>query len=315
MSTTTADSYRSAAALGAPRLPGRHRWLPRIRGLAFILRWVVLAEFLYIFIFPVLYMVTTSIKTLSELHNPSIHWISRSPSLESYRIAMQIMDYWNALWISAWTSVAAAAGQTLVGAMVAYGFARLRFPGRGLLFGFLLFTIVVPGQTIMIPQFMLYHWLDWTNTHTPLFVPAFMSWGVRGGILLIVCRQFFKGLPYELEDAAKVDGAGPFRTFWQIMLPLAKPAVLVVLVFSLTWTWNDAFLPWLVISSSKLMTIPQRLEVFWQLLNRHGGTGGQSPHPNTFMAATTLAVLPMIIMYAVAQRQFTQSIDRTGLVE
>ena len=315
METISVEARGATAPLWRQGVTGIRTWHPRIRGLGAVLRWVVLIEFVYIFIFPVLFMVTTSIKTLSELNNPAINWISRTPSLEGYRTAIPIMGYLDGLRISTWTSVAAALGQTLIGAMIAYGFARVRFPGREVIFAIMLFTIVVPVQTIMIPMFMLYNRLNWTNTHVPLFAPAFLGWGVRGGILLIVYRQFFKGLPYELEDAAKVDGAGPFRTFWQIMLPLAKPAVLVVLVFSLTWTWNDAFLPWLVISSSKLMTIPQRLEVFWQLLNRHGGTGGQSPHPNTFMAATTLAVLPMIIMYAVAQRQFTQSIDRTGLVE
>ena len=305
---------RTAAPL-ASFLERRRRWHFRPRGVGGLLRWVVLLEFVYIFVFPVLFMVTTSIKTLSELNNPAVHWISRNPTLEGYRIAMPIMGYLDGLRISAWTAVASAVGQTLVGAMIAYGFARVRFPGREVLFAFLLFTVVVPGQTIMVPQFMLYNRLKWTNTHMPLFAPGWTGWGVRGGILLIVYRQFFLGLPYELEDAAKVDGAGPFRTFWQIMLPLAKPAILVVLVFSLTWTWNDAFVPWLVISDSKLMTLPQRLEVFFELLNRHSGIGERHLEPNTFMAATTLAIVPLLVMYVFAQRQFTQSIDRTGLVE
>ncbi len=179
------------------------------------------------------------------------------------------------------------------------------------------FQVGVPGHTIMIPQFMLYHKLNWLNTLVPLFVPAFAGWGVRGGILLIVFRQFLRGLPHELEDAACVDGAGPFRTFWQIMLPLAKPALMVVLVFSLTWTWNDSFIPWLVIQNQELMTLPQRLEIFTWLIRSGLGTVGLPTHfePNVFMAATVLAIMPVLVLYVFAQRHFTQSIDRTGLVE
>ncbi len=296
---------------------GRRQWNALPRTLGVTLRWIVLIEFVFVFFFPVLFMFTTSIQTLSEINNPSIRWISRDPTARGYQLALQIMGYFQGLRISVLTSVLAALGQTFVGAMVGYGFARLRFPGRDLIFGFLLFTIVVPGHTIMIPQFMLYHKLNWLNTLFPLFVPAFAGWGVRGGILLIVFRQFLRGLPHELEDAACVDGAGPFRTFWQIMLPLAKPALLVVLVFSLTWTWNDSFVPWLVIRDQELMTLPQRLEIFTWLIRSGLGTVGLPTHfePNVFMAATVLAIMPVLVLYIFAQRHFTQSIDRTGLVE
>ena len=296
---------------------GRRQRIAGFGSLGAILRWIVLIEFVFVFFFPVLFMFTTSIQTLSEINNPSIRWISRDPTARGYELALLIMGYFQGLRISILTSVLAALGQTFVGAMVGYGFARLRFPGRDLLFGFLLFTIVVPGHTIMIPQFMLYHKLNWLNTLVPLFVPAFAGWGVRGGILLIVFRQFLRGLPHELEDAACVDGAGPFRTFWQIMLPLAKPALMVVLVFSLTWTWNDSFVPWLVIQDQELMTLPQRLEIFTWLIRSGLGTVGLPTHfePNVFMAATVLAITPVLVLYIFAQRHFTQSIDRTGLVE
>ena len=246
------------------RFDRRRPWRRLREILAPVLRWLVLSGFLYVFVFPVVFMLTTSIKTLSELNNPSITWISRNPNLQGYRDAFQALGYLDGLRISALTSALAATGQTLMGAAVAYSFARLRFPGRELLFGLLLFSIVVPFQTIMIPQFMLYNRLEWINTLLPLFVPAFFGYGVRQGILLIVYRQFFRGLPYELEDAAYVDGAGPIRTFWQIMLPLAKPAMLVVLLFSLVWTWNDNLVPGLTINDAGLFTLPLRLQVFSQ---------------------------------------------------
>ena len=306
------DTRSSMPMRSGQRTTASRRWRHSLGTVGEVARWVILIEFVYVFLFPLLYMLTTSVKTLSDLNNPSVHWLPRTPTLEGYRVAIPVMEYLVGLRISTWTSVVAALGQTLVGALVAYSFARVRFPGRNALFAFMLFTIVVPPQTIMIPLFLVYNRLEWTNTHFPLVAPAFMGWGVRGGILLIVYRQFFRGLPYELDDAARADGAGPFRTFWQIMLPLAKPAVLVVLVFSLTWTWNDAFVPWLAISSREIMTLPQRLEEFYWLMNR-----SQQRHlePNVYMAACLLAVLPVLLVYVIAQRHFTQSIDRTGLVE
>ena len=306
------EELRSRGARTGSRRGASRSWRPRLKVAGTILRWVVLIEFVYVFTFPLIYMVTTSIKTLSDLNNPSVHWIPPSPTLEWYGVAMDIIDYVNGLKISAWTSVAAAVGQTLVGSMVAYGFARVRFPGRGALFAFLLFTVIVPMPTIMIPQFMLYSKIKWTNTYAALFVPAFLGWGVRGGILLIVYRQFLRGLPYELEDAARVDGAGHFRTFGQVILPLSRPAVLVVFVFSLTWTWNDEFVPWLVINDRRFMTLTQRVQACFHHLLVFDQV---FIPPSVHMAAITLLVVPVLVLYIFAQRHFTQSIDRTGLVE
>ena len=303
------------------RIAGRMRlgrlWRSVGRIPSIVLRWLALCTFAYVFLFPVIFMFTMSIKTVTELNDPSIRWISRSPTLEGYRTALTVLEYLDSLRISAFTSVVAALGQTLVGAMVAYSAARLRFPGRNLLFGILLFTVIVPVQTIMVPQFMLYTRLKVINTYWPLIVPPFLGYGVRGGILLIVYRQFFRGLPYELEDAAYVDGAGALRTFWQIMLPLAKPAILVVLVFSLVWTWNDTYLPRMIINERPLYTLPQRMQEFAEILNARIPAQRSSTRldENTFMAGVVLTVLPMLAMYIFAQRYFTQSIDRTGLVE
>ena len=317
MSTT--DAVRRSRA--GVRREGRARFsrvgrLAR-RSLPAILRWLVLAEFAYALLFPMVFMFSTSIKPVSELSNPAVNWIPHHPTIEGYRIALVVVDYFKAVGVSAATSLAAAVGQTAVGAMIAYGLARLRFPGRNMLYGILLFTIIVPLGTIFIPQFIFYSKLQLTDTYIPIVLPAFLGWGVRGGILLVVYRQFFLGLPYELEDAAYADGAGPFRTFWRIMLPLAKPATLVVFLFSFVWTWNDTFIPSIVLRNAELFTLPQRLTAFGTLLSlRSQMVLSDMPiAENTFMAAVALAIAPMLLLYMVAQRYFTQSIDRTGLVE
>ena len=311
MEVTGAEQRPAAGLWQRKRASGHSRWRSVGAALRTVLRWIVLVEFVYVFLFPVIYILATAIKTPTDLNNPLVRWIPPNPTLEGVRVAAEMMDYLAGLRISAWTTTLAAIGQTLIGAMVAYGFARLRFPGRELLFAFLLFTVVVPLPTIMVPQFMLYSKLKWTDTYAPLYVPSFFGWGIRGGILLIIYRQFFRGLPYELEDAARVDGAGPLRTFYEIMLPLAKPAMLVVFVLSLTWTWNDNYIPWMVIRTRVLMTIQQRLEIFYIYKTYYWD---HTPE-NIWMSGVALALLPVLVVYVIAQRHFTQSIDRTGLVE
>ena len=284
------------------------------RHLSTALRWMILLELAYVFMFPMLFMVSTSFKPLIELSNPTVRWIPRNPTADGYVLALEHLNYFRSLPVSIVTSAIAAIGQTLVGAMVGYGFARLPFRGRQFLFGLLLFTIIVPPQMVMIPQFMLYSKLKWMNTYLPLLVPTYLGYGVRGGILLVVYRQFFKGLPYELEDSAAVDGAGPLRIFWQIMLPLAKPAILAVFLFSFVWTWNDSLGPIMALRDQDLYTLPQWMFNMTRLLTSSSFTFYYVGE-NLFMAAVTLTIAPLVLLFLVTQRYFTRSIDRTGLVE
>ena len=279
-----------------------------------ILRWLILLELVYVFLFPMLFMLSTSFKPLIELSNPTVRWIPRNPTADGYVLALEHLNYFRSLPVSIVTSAIAAIGQTLVGAMVGYGFARLPFHGRRLLFGLLLFTIIVPPQMVMIPQFMLYSRLKWMNTYLPLLVPTYLGYGVRGGVLLVVYRQFFKGLPYELEDSAAVDGAGPLRIFWQIMLPLAKPAILAVFLFSFVWTWNDSLGPMMALRDQDLYTLPQWMFNMTRMLTASSFTFFYVGE-NLFMAAVTLTIAPLLLLFLVTQRFFTRSIDRTGLVE
>ena len=279
-----------------------------------ILRWLILLELAYVFLFPVLFMLSTSFKPLIELSNPTVRWIPRNPTADGYVLALEHLNYFRSLPVSIVTSALAAVGQTLVGALVGYGFARLPFRGRRILFGLLLFTIIVPPQMVMIPQFMLFSKLKWMNTYLPLLVPTYLGYGVRGGVLLVVYRQFFKGLPFELEDSAAVDGAGPLRTFWQIMLPLAKPAILVVFLFSFVWTWNDSLGPIMALRDQDLYTLPQWMFNMTSLLTSSSFSYFYLGE-NLFMAAVTLTIAPLLLLFLVTQRYFTRSIDRTGLVE
>ena len=150
------------------------------------------------------------------------------------------------------------------------------FPGRDLLFMFVLFTFIVPPQTIIVPLFILYRELGWIDTFLPFTVPAFFSHGLRGSLLVLIFRQFFKRQPYELEEAAAIDGCSPLRTFAQIMLPLARPALLVVFLFSLVWHWNDYYEPMMYLMKPQNFTVPLRLSILQQGIARaHRRSGGR----------------------------------------
>jgi len=197
--------------------------------------------------------------------------------------------------------------------MVGYGFARFKFPGRDRLFLLVLFAMIVPPHAIIIQLFILVSKLKWLETYWPFLAPSAVGMGLRGALFIFIYRQFFKGMPWELEDAAMIDGAGPLRIFLNVMLPLAQPAILVVFLFSFVWHWNDSLEPSIYLSRPEHFFLPQRLSVVEAALSNlqlrgMWGTG-------TIMSATLLVILPLLVLYLFTQRYFVESIERTGLID
>ncbi|MDX1932945.1 MAG: carbohydrate ABC transporter permease [Capsulimonadales bacterium] len=182
---------------------------------------------------------------------------------------------------------------------VAYGFARLRFKGRDFLFLLLLATMALPGQVTMIPVFALFRWLGWYGTYLPLTVPSFFG----SPFFIFLLTQFFRGIPEELSEAARLDGAGEWRIFFRIILPLSRPAIATCALFQFLATWNDFFGPLLYLNDSSRYTLAYGLQ---QFLSQHGG---QWAH---LMAASVLFTLPIILLFFFAQRTFIQGIATTG---
>jgi multiple sugar transport system permease protein len=209
--------------------------------------------------------------------------------------------------------------QTFACAVVGYGFARFRFPGRDRLFSLVLFAMIVPPHAVIIPLFILFKTLPaptetgtWLNSYWPFLGPAAIGMGLRGALFVFIFRQFFKGMPWELEDAGRIDGAGPFRVFFNIMLPPAQPAIVVVFLFSFVWHWNDSLQPTIYLSDVDKYFIMQRLSAVEAALadmrfRAMWGTG-------VIMTSALLVVLPLLILYVFTQRFFVESIERTGLI-
>lgn len=261
-------------------------------------------------------MASSSFMTIQDFLDPGIYWIPRELYTENIVLAFQSMDYMVGLKNSAQTVLFGTVGQVISCALAGYGFARFRFPGRELLFMLVIFTFIVPPQTIIVPLFILYRELGWIDTFLPFTVPAFFAHGLRGSILLIIFRQFFRRQPYELEEAAYIDGSGPLRTFSLIMLPLAVPSILVTFLFSLVWHWNDYYEPMMYLMKPQNFTVPLRLSILRQGLQQlTGGEAGELFNEPLMMAACFLIVLPPLFLYTLTQRFFVESIERTGLVD
>ena len=190
-------------------------------------------------------------------------------------------------------------GQVLFCSMAAYAFARLRFPGRNVLFGILLSVLMVPPQLFIIPQYQIMSSLGWLNSLQALVVPGLFS---AFGVFLL--RQFFLGLPKELEEAAAIDGAGPVRIYWSIVLPLARPGLVALALLVLLWSWNDLFWP-LVVN-----TDPDKMTLSAGLASLQGQF--QTDYP-VLMAGSLLASLPIIAVFTLLQRQFIQGIATSGI--
>ena len=191
-------------------------------------------------------------------------------------------------------------GTLLASSMVAYSFARLSWPGRNLLFGILLATMMVPGAVTLMPQFLIFRSLGWIDTLKPLWVPAFFG----SAFNIFMLRQFFLSIPGEQEDAAKIDGCGPFGVYWRVMLPQVKPALAAIAIMAVMGAWNNFQGPLIYLSSSEHMPLAYGLQLYQQ---QHGG------EPGLLMAASTMVVMPIIVLFFFTQRYFIEGVSLTGL--
>ena len=197
-------------------------------------------------------------------------------------------------------------GVLISNTLVAYSFGRLRWPGRDILFALCLMTMMIPGQVTMVPLFIVFKWLGWVNSYKPLIIPSFFA----SAYWIFMLRQFFRTIPEELSDAARIDGADEFQTLWYIILPLVKPAIAVVGLFSFMDAWNNYLGPLIYINSESMQPLALAIYRMRTLALGMGTTAMAYPH---LMAVSTLVALPIILVFIFAQRTFIEGISTTGL--
>jgi multiple sugar transport system permease protein len=292
-------------------------------GAADTFHYVMLFGLSFVFIYPMLYMFSKSLMQPADLTDASVQWIPKKLSFSNYEYAYQELVFVKSFINSMMTSLLPALIQILSCAIAGYGFARYRFPGYTLLLGMVLFAFLVPPQTIVVPLYMLFSDMNWINTFFPYIVPPLFGHGLRGALFVLIFMQFFRGLPYQMEEAARIDGASAFRTFWSIMLPLARPAMLVVFLFSLVWHWNDLFQPSLFTMLNENFNLTQYLAIMdgkgqQELTQGLGGAAsdlvGLAPtFQNRVMAGALMTILPMLLLYLFTQRYFVEGVERAGI--
>ena len=276
----------------------RYRRLHRL-GRAII--WLLLVIGSALMMVPFLWLVSSSLKSPAQLWVFPPQWIPNPVKWSNYREALTTLPFHiyfkNTILIVTFTLFGVLGSSSLS----AYGFARLRFPGRDAIFMILLSTMMLPGVVLMIPQFVMFRNLGWIDTFKPLIIPHYFGGGAFNVFLL---RQFFRSLPEELSDAARIDGCGEFKIYYRIILPLAKPALATIGIFTFMGTWNDFMGPLIYLNSPEKRTLALGLASFRSLY---------ATHWNLLMAASTVMVIPIIVLFFGAQRHFVQGIVLTGL--
>ena len=278
---------------------GESHVLRRARSIVGVtLVYLVMSALAVVFALPLVWMIGTSLKREAEVLSIPPTFLPSEPQWENYTTTFETIRSF--MWNSSYLAVLNVVGLLIVSSMAAYGFARLDFDGRDLAFSLLLSTAMIPSIVYLIPQYILYRNIGWIDTHYPLWVPRVLT-PVIGTFLL---RQFFKTLPRELEDAAKLDGASTFRIYWNIMLPQVKPGLAAVGVFTFLDSWNDLFGPLIFINSVEKQTLPVALALY---------RGEFFTETSLLMAGATITVVPVILLFISSQKYFIRGITMTGL--
>lgn len=291
-------SESGAAALGFPS--GKARTKGRIgTRVRKLITYVLLIGTSICFLTPFAWLVISSLKPNDEIFVFPPTWWPRPVEWSNYVQALTSQPFGRYALNSLLIAFVNVVGNLVSNSIVAYGFARFRFPGRRVLFMILLATMMVPSQVLLVPQFILFHELGWINTFLPLTVPSFFG----SAFYVFLLRQFFMTIPVELEEAARIDGAGPLRIFFSVVLPLIRPALTAVAIFSFQGAWNDFLTPLIYLSDPSKFTLQLGLAQF---------QGSFHTDWNLIMAASVVVMLPMAIIFFAAQRYFVQGITMTG---
>ncbi|MBB4351193.1 carbohydrate ABC transporter permease [Aliirhizobium cellulosilyticum] len=263
----------------------------------------VMCVLLIPFVFPTWWMVTSSIKPISDIFAFPPQLVPQNYDWTTYSKVFELQPFVRQYWNSAYIAAVVTVGTMIISSMAAYAFARIRFPYANGVFMIVLLGLLIPSEVTIVPLFQMFLKAGMVNTHWPLIlVPIF---GAPSVFATFVMRQFFVTLPAELEEAARVDGLGRFKIFTSIALPLAKPALASVAIFTFLHSWNLFLEPIVFLSSAEMFTLPQALT---QYTDAYGG-----PMWNIQLAAATLTALPVLIVFIIAQKQFVEGLAHTGL--
>mgnify|MGYP002516592164 CR=1 FL=1 len=310
------------------------------RGTQFVvslLRTVFLIGMSFVMVYPVLFILSEAFKGVEDVYDSSVVWLPKHYSLRAFEVALQMLDFKNSIVRTLQIVVPSTLLQLVSSLLAGYGFARFKFRGKTVLFAILIFTIIVPIQTYMIPLYVGFTNLNFLgigpimtlitgqklnvlNSPVPFYLMAMFGAGIRSGLYIFMLRQFFIGMPKELDEAASIDGCGPLQVFTKVMIPNAIPMMVTILVFSLVWYWNDYYLSSMFFDA--LPPLSQKLaDVSVQAsFNSISGISGLNQKEFDLIKEGVMAcgclvtIIPPLVLYIFAQRYFTEGLERSGIV-
>ena len=281
-----------------------------------LLRFLILTGLGFVFVYPLLYMLSVSFMDTKDLVDSTVSWIPTHLSFESFVKAAKTLSFWEGFRDSLEMTVAPAALQTFVLAAAGYGLARYRVPLKKLWIALSVVIFLIPVQVTMIPRFLLFNSYKLVGTVWPMYLITLFGQGVKSSVFLLIYYNYFGSYSKSIDEAARIDGAGPLRIFFSIALPMAKPALVVTYLFSFIWIWNDTVqLP--QYSTGAVTTLPMHLQQFAEQFNKLyssvGVSTGGALNESIQLAGTLLSILPLIVLYFLVQRSFIASIEKTGI--
>ncbi len=268
---------------------------------AAIIRTIIVALVAVLFVTPLVWMVLSSLKTPQEVFARPFHWLPAKVQWQNYvsvwmnEEASMLRAFINTLYIALFSIT----GQMLISSLAAYSFAKIKFKGKNFIFLLFLSSMMIPSQVTIIPRFMLFKTIGLYNNLWAIILPAFF-----GATSIFMLRQFYMGLPNDLIEAAKIDGAGHLRIFVRIMLPLTKAALMSLIILAFISSWNEYMGPLIFLVKKELYTVSQNIQ--WYMLDEY-------KEHNLTMAAATSAIVPIIILFIVGQKYFVEGIATSGV--
>ena len=294
-----------------------------------IFRFLILFGLCFIILYPLIFMFSTAFRPNAQMNDPSIVWIPKTFTLQNIRETWDVMKYGATVLNTVKLNLVASVLQVITCAITGYGFARFNFKGKGFLFVIVVLMIIVPPQITTIPLYMQYSYfnplglvklftgdtISLINSGLTMYLPALFANGLRAGLFILIFRQFFRGLPKELEDAAYLDGCGPLKTFIVVMVPNAASSFLTVFLFSVVWYWNDYYVSSSFFNQNDTVALMlKNLTATLQADLFNNQTVGARQMIVWLESGCILAITPILVMYIFLQKYFTEGIERSGLV-
>lgn len=292
-------------------------------------RFLILFGLCFVILYPLIFMLSTAFRPAEQMNDPSVVWLPKSLTLSNIEQVWGVMNFDTTVLNTIFLNLVASVLQVVTCSITGYGFARFKFKGKGLLFAIVVLMIIVPPQITTIPLYLQYAYFDLfgliplfnggesislINSGLTMYLPALFANGLRAGLFIFIFRQFFRGLPKELEDAAYLDGCGPLKTYLKVMVPNAKTSFLTVFLFSIVWYWNDFYV------SSSFFTKNDTVALMLKNLDSNLQQqlfDGQSVSVRQIIvwleAGCVLSITPLLVMYIFLQRYFIEGIERSGI--